>query len=72
MKTLITPTAMVAMLATPALANKPPVKPTQSQCAAQVEHLEAQILMMKKELAILTAQSNIQHKKILKDQEKAG
>jgi len=45
--------ALVAMMmATPALADKMPIKPSQT-CDAQVEALQNQILIMKKEIAAL-------------------
>jgi phosphopantothenoylcysteine synthetase/decarboxylase len=72
MKTFITALTLVTVLSTPALAEKTLVNPKMSECTVRVELLQEQILRMKKELAILAVQSNSQHKKILKDQEKAG
>ena len=72
MKTMIVTAAMVAVLATPALANKTLVKPTQTQCAAQIEQLQSQILMMKKELMLSQSNVTLMPKKPVNLQKKAG
>lgn len=57
MKTLISAIVIATAIATPALADKTPVKPVDkpvyAECNAQMAALEAQIKMLKKELAIL-------------------
>lgn len=45
--------AIMIALATPALADKAPSKPVQTECNLQVTHLQTQIMIMKKELAAL-------------------
>lgn len=62
MKTLISAFALAALLSTPALADKTPFKPVDkpvySECSAQITALETQIMVLKKELAILR-QANV-------------
>jgi hypothetical protein len=69
MKTLITAAALAAILTTPALAEKTLVKPV---CNSHVEMLEAQILVLKQELAILSQVSAVPKPKKPVDNEKAG
>jgi len=69
MKTLITAAALAAILTTTALAEKTPVKPV---CNSHVEMLEAQIRMLKKELAILSQNSAVIKPQKPVDNEKAG
>ncbi len=69
MKTLITAAALAAILTTPALAEKTLVKPV---CNSHVEMLEAQIRMLKKELAVLSQHTAIPKPQKPVDNEKAG